>query len=153
MNTAQYRDNAFTPEKLNLLLVLGSLASDIVDVVDVNFEEMTYEEYKEWVEDWKVEYQLLSLNIVANKKNQIFYVFDEDAVENGEISPENLMPVHPVSDDPDIRAAYVAQLKKFANTLLNAREYGKRVRYQIQQRSYKMEAANEEIDELHAARA
>ncbi|AKE44817.1 hypothetical protein AU106_gp186 [Sinorhizobium phage phiM9] len=144
MKTANYRDNAFTPDEVSLHLVLGALASDVIDVVDVNFAGMTYDEYQAWVVEWKTEYELLSNNILANKRNSTVHLVEGDDLENS-------LFIEPVSDDPDVRAAFVAKLKKFANTLLNAREYGKRVRYEIQQLAYGVEDANAKIDKLYAA--
>ncbi|QIG73983.1 hypothetical protein PP935_gp208 [Rhizobium phage RHph_N34] len=121
--TKNYRANAYTPLELHRAKIIGDFAAHTADITNVNFEVMTHEEYIDWVISWKRHYKAISNVITAQKQN----------IQVGEALP---------NPDPASRMGFASVLRKFANTLLNAREYGRNIRRKIR--------AEERYDEAYA---
>ncbi|QGZ13962.1 hypothetical protein PP939_gp136 [Rhizobium phage RL38J1] len=121
MTTTTYRANAYTPHELNRAAQIGFLADKLLGVVLVNFHEMTHEEYIDWVNVWKQFYQNVSNYIASQKQNTVI----------GEY--------HPRREQSD-RMSLAATLRRFANTLLNAREYGQNVRREVRKQEWEVKA-------------
>jgi hypothetical protein len=117
-----YRGNSYSPEEIQNQIFVGYLATLIDDVINTDFVSMTHEQYLDWIEIWKQTYSDISNESTANKQDVI--VVSEYEGEVTEFSP--------ISDEQSVRMSYVASLRKYANTLLNARQYAKSVRSQLQ---------------------
>ncbi|QNH71914.1 hypothetical protein P9VFCI_041 [Rhizobium phage P9VFCI] len=121
MTKTTYRANAYTPQEMHRAAQIGFLADKLLSVVHVNFHEMTHEEYIDWVNFWKHFYQNVSDYIAAQKQNVVI----------GEY--------HPCAEQSD-RMSLAATLRRFANTLLNARQYAQNIRREVRKLEWEAKA-------------
>ncbi|QIG69780.1 hypothetical protein EVB81_211 [Rhizobium phage RHph_I46] len=115
MTKKNYRANAYTPLELHRAAIIGEFAAHTADITNVNFEAMTHDEYIDWIVDWKRHYKAISNVISAQKQN----------IQIGDALP---------NPDSASRMGFASVLRKFANTLLNAREYGQNVRREVRKK-------------------
>jgi hypothetical protein len=104
-----YRSNAYTPQELERAITIGEISRQVAEVTNIDFERLTHEEYIEWVGIWKFTYKNVSDCISAQKRNEPI----------GMNFPQ---------DEAPLRMSFASIIRKFANTLLNAREYARNVR-------------------------
>ncbi|QGZ14231.1 hypothetical protein PP940_gp169 [Rhizobium phage RL2RES] len=121
MTTTTYRANAYTPHELHHAARIGFIADKLTGIVFVNFHEMTHEQYIEWVNVWKQIYQNISDYIASQKQNTVIGDY------------------YPLAEQCD-RMSLAANLRRFANTLLNAREYGQNVRREVRKAEFENKA-------------
>jgi hypothetical protein len=103
---SKYRNNAFTVNELAGQEFVAKILPYVMDVVNVDFRTIDKDQYDQWVKEWKATY-----GIFADTLKEIR--LDQGSWEN-------------VIESDRHRAAVV--LRKYANTLLNARQYAKDIR-------------------------
>ncbi|QIG68143.1 hypothetical protein EVB55_208 [Rhizobium phage RHph_Y68] len=110
--TKNYRSNSYKTTDLDNFVVLGHFSSQIREITNYDFKAFTHAEYIEWIHAWQDSYAKVSACISSQKQNKVIGGYFP-----GPTSPE--------------RMAFASLLRKFANTLLNAREYAKNVRREV----------------------